>query len=102
MITCPPRVLEYCHLATTAAEYHELREDLDELLAAWAHPGASAVPDIQPALWDSGLMRAAAAFDCLIAAHAVANEANVLDSDQDFGSIEEATGGTVHQEHVVA
>jgi hypothetical protein len=47
-------------------------------------------------------MRAAAAFDCLIAAYAVANDAVILNSDQDFGHIEKATGGAVRQEYVAA
>ncbi|MCQ9163640.1 PIN domain-containing protein [Arthrobacter sp. STN4] len=102
IITCPPQVLEYCHSARSAAEYRELREDMDELLAAWKHPSEKSVLDIQQALWDNGLMRAAAAFDCLIAAYAVANDAVVLNSDQDFGYIEKATGGIVRQEYIAA
>lgn len=58
--------------------------------------------DIRQALWDTGLMRAAAAFDCLIAAYALANDAVVLNSDHDFGYIEYATRGTVRQEYVAA
>jgi hypothetical protein len=81
-------------------EYTELREDMEELLAAWEHPNESAALDIQQALWDTGLMRAAAAFDCLIAAYAVANDAVVLNSDHDFGYIEYATRGAVRQEYV--
>ena len=41
--------------------------------------------DIQQALWSRGRIRAAAAFDCLIAAYAVANDAVVLNSYRDFG-----------------
>ncbi|HEV7183308.1 MAG TPA: hypothetical protein VGN33_02335 [Leifsonia sp.] len=73
---------------------------MEELLAAWEHPNESAALDIQQALWDTGLMRAAAAFDCLIAAYAVANDAVVLNSDHDFGYIEYATRGAVRQEYV--
>ncbi len=102
IITCPPQVLEYCHSARSPEEYTELREDMDELLSAWEHPSESAALDIQQALWDTGLMRAAAAFDCLIAAYAVANDAVVLNSDHDFGYIEYATRGAVRQEYVAA
>ncbi|MFF2051557.1 VapC toxin family PIN domain ribonuclease [Leifsonia sp. NPDC058194] len=102
IITCPPQVLEYCHSARTSQEYAELREDMDDLLAAWAHPAEKAVLDIQHALWNSGMPRAAGAFDCLIAAYAVANGAVVLNSDRDFGCIESATEGALRQEFVRA
>ncbi|MFB9666852.1 PIN domain nuclease [Glutamicibacter nicotianae] len=73
---------------------------MDELLGAWKHPNESTVLDIQQVLWDNGLMRAAAACNCLIAAYAVVNDAVVLNSDQDFGYIETATNGTVRQEYI--
>lgn len=100
IITCPPQVLEYCHSARSRDEYAELREDMDELLAAWEHPTGKDALNIQQALWESGLMRAAAAFDCLIAAYAVANDAVVLNSDQDFGYLALATRGAVRQEYI--
>lgn len=102
IITCPPQVLEYCHSARTREEYADLRADMDDLLAAWAHPSEQDALDIQQALWDKGLLRAAAAFDCLIAAYAVANDAVVLNSDKNFGYIELATSGAVRQEYVAA
>jgi predicted nucleic acid-binding protein len=102
IITCPPQVLEYCHSARSPEEYSELRADMDELLAAWVHPSETAALDIQQALWDNGLTRAAAAMDVLIAAYAVANDAVVLNSDQDFGYIEIATRGVVRQEYIAA
>lgn len=102
IITCPPQVLEYCHSARNAKEYAELRADMEGLLPAWEHPDERDALDLQQALWDTGLMRAAAAFDCLIAAYAVANDAVILNSDHDFGYIEMATGGRVRQEYVAA
>lgn len=102
IISCPPQVLEYCHSARTPEEYLELREDMNQLLAAWEHPDETVALDIQQALWNNGLMRAAAAFDCLIAAYAVANDAVVLNSDRDFGYIERATHGAVRQEYIAA
>ncbi|MCU1482918.1 MAG: hypothetical protein JWQ19_3704 [Subtercola sp.] len=100
IITCPPQVLEYCHSARSPEEYAELREDMHELLAAWEHPSEKDALDIQQALWDNGLIRAAATFDCLIAAYAVANDAVVLNSDHDFGYIEAATHGAFRQEFI--
>lgn len=102
IITCPPQVLEYCHSARDPHEYAELREDMDELLPAWEHPNEQEALDIQQALWERGLVRAAAAFDCLIAAYAVANDAVILNSDHDFGYIALATDGRVRQEYVPA
>lgn len=102
IITCPPQVLEYCHSARTPQEYKELRADMEQLLPAWEHPDEQHALDVQQALWDSGLLRAAAAFDCLIAAYAVVNDAVILNSDRDFGYIEIATEGAVRQEYVAA
>ena len=102
IITCPPQVLEYCHSARSSEEYSELREDMDELLAAWEHPSEKDALDIQQALWEKGLLRAAGAFDCLIAAYAVANDAVVLNCDHDFGYIEFATNGAARQEYIAA
>lgn len=102
IITCPPQVLEYCHSARDPREYAELREDMGGLLPAWEHPDEQDAVDIQQALWDAGFVRAAAAFDCLIAAYAVANDAVILNCDHDFGYIELATGSRVRQEYIAA
>lgn len=102
IITCPPQVLEYCHSARSPEEHAELRHDMEELLPAWVHPEYDVALDIQRRLWDSGRVRAAAAFDCLIAAYALANDAVILNSDRDFGHIEAATEGAVRQEYVEA
>ena len=100
IITCPPQVLEYCHSARNPAEYIELKEDMDELLPAFAHPTTSQALAIQQTLWDQGMVRAAGALDCLIAAYALVNDAVVLNCDADFSYIEKATGGAVRQEYV--
>ena len=68
---------------------------MDALLPSWEHPAESDALAIQQALWDNGLMRAAAAFDCLIAAYAVVNDAVILNSDHDFEYLETATGGVL-------
>jgi predicted nucleic acid-binding protein len=102
IITCPPQVLQYCHSARSPEEYAELREDMDELFAAWEHPSAKDALDIQQALWEHGMVRAAAAFDCLIAAYALANDAVILNCDRDFGYIETATRGAIRQEYIEA
>lgn len=75
---------------------------MDEFLPAWDHPDESDALDIQQMLWGAGMMRAAGAFDCLIAAYAVANDAIILNSDNDFGYIQVATSGAVRQEYVAA
>lgn len=100
IITCPPQVLEYCHSARTPDEYDLLRADMSALLAATVHPSTEVALDIQRALWTTGRMRAAAAFDCLIAAYAVANDAIVLHSDRDFIHIADAMDGALREEYV--
>jgi len=100
IITCPPQVLEYCDSARTLDEYSGLRADMDALLPAWEHPTEQDALDLQQALWDQGMLRAAGAFDCLLAAYAVANDGVVLNSDHDFRYLEMATKGTVRQEYI--
>lgn len=73
---------------------------MDELLSANRHPSSRVVLDIQQALWKAGLVRAAAAFDCMIAGYAIVNDAVLLNSDRDFQHIEWATNGWLHQEYV--
>lgn len=73
---------------------------MDALLPALAHPTADQALAIQQALWEQGMVRAAGAFDCLIAAYALVNDAVLLNSDNNFGYIERATAGAVRQEYV--
>ncbi|WP_244857507.1 VapC toxin family PIN domain ribonuclease [Agromyces archimandritae] len=102
IITCPPQVLEYCHSARSPEEYLQFRDDMDGFLPAWEHPSQQQALDIQHALWQNGMVRAAAAFDCLIAAYAVVNDAVILNSNRDFGHLQAATDGQVRQEYVAA
>ena len=71
---------------------------MENLLPALAHLTASHALDLQQALRNRGLIRAAGAFDCLIAAYAVVDDAIIQNSDRDFGLIADATGGTVRRE----
>lgn len=48
--------------------------------------------DLQAALWNAGLVRAAGAIDVLVAAYAIVNEATVLAADQDFVHIARVSG----------
>lgn len=102
IITCPPQVLEYCHAARSPQEYTELREDMEGLRAAWKHPVESDAVDIQQALSRSGRLRESGAFDCLIAAYAVVNDAVILNCDREFRAIELATAGAARQEYIAA
>ncbi|WP_378143639.1 PIN domain-containing protein [Cnuibacter sp. UC19_7] len=100
IITCPPQVLEYCRSARTPDEHDLLRADMGALLPASVHPTVELALSIQRASWTTGRVRAAAAFDCLIAAYAVANDAIVLHSDRDFIHIADAMEGAFRQEYV--
>lgn len=90
-VTCPPQVLEFCHSARTAEEYARYREQISLGFPLEHAPGESLVLDIQSALWNSGLVRAAGSLDILIAGYAIANDATVLAADHDFDHIATVT-----------
>lgn len=86
-VTCPPQVLEFCHSARTPAEHAQYREQISLGFPLERAPDESLVLDIQEALWNSGLVRAAGSLDILIAGYAIANDATVLAADHDFDHI---------------
>ena len=90
-VTCPPQVLEFCHGARTPAEYVRYRESISLGFPLERAPDESLVLDIQSALWNSGLVRAADAMDILIAGYAILNDATVLAADHDFAHIAAVT-----------
>ena len=100
IVTCPPQVLEYCHPARNPTEYRERRADMDSLFALRRHPTNDDVLDLQQALWNSGLMRAAGTVDLLMAAYAIANDATILSADRNFDSIAQATGDRLRHQLV--
>ncbi|WP_374999492.1 hypothetical protein [Aeromicrobium sp. CTD01-1L150] len=100
IVTCPPQVLEYCHAARSPTEYQRRRAQMNAFLALTRHPRSADVLDLQQALWDSGLMRAAGAVHVLIAAYAVANDATILSADRDFDALSQASGGRVRHQRV--
>ena len=71
-VTCPPQVLEFCHSARTPAEHAHYREQISLGFPLERAPDESLVLDIQGALWNAGLARAAGPTDILIAAYAIA------------------------------
>jgi predicted nucleic acid-binding protein len=90
-VTCPPQVLEFCHSARTPEEHARFREQITLGFPLEIDPDESLVLDVQSALWNSGLIRAAGAVDILIACYAIVNNATVLCADHDFGYIAQAT-----------
>ena len=90
-VTCPPQVLEFCHSARTPAEHARYREQISLGFPLERAPHESLVLDVQSALWNSGLVRAAGAIDILIAAYAIVNDATVLTADHDFDHIAQVT-----------
>lgn len=83
-VTCPPQVLEFCHSARTPEEHARYREQITLGFPLETAPDESLVLDIQGAMWNSGLVRAAGSLDILIAAYAIVNGATVLSADRDF------------------
>ena len=100
IVTCPPQVFEYCHAARNPRDYQRRRDFIDSFFALRRHPTNVDVLDLQQALWDNGLMRAAGAIDLLIAAYAIANDATVLSADRDFDAIARASGDRLRHQFV--
>lgn len=90
-VTCPPQVLEFCHSARTPQEHVRYREQISLGFPLERAPDESLVLDIQSAMWNSGLVRAAGSLDILIAAYAIVNDAAVLAADHDFDHIAAVT-----------
>ena len=90
-VTCPPQVLEFCHSARTPADHARYRAQITLGFPLERAPDESLVLDIQNALWNSGLVRAAGAVDILIAGYAIVNDATVMAADHDFDLIAEVT-----------
>lgn len=90
-VTCPPQVLEFCHSARTPTEHARYREQISLGFPLERAPDESLVLDIQAALWNAGLVRAAGSVDILIAAYAIVNDATVLAADHDFDHIAKVT-----------
>lgn len=97
-VTCPPQVLEFCHSARTPGEHALHREQISLGFPLERSPDESLVLDIQSALWNAGLVRAAGSLDILIAGYALVNDATVLTSDHDFDHIASVT--TVRHEYI--
>jgi predicted nucleic acid-binding protein len=86
-VTCPPQVLEFCHSARSPEEHARYRERISLGFPLERAPDESLVLDIQSALWNTGLVRAAGSLDVLIAGYAMVNNATVLAADHDFDHI---------------
>lgn len=100
IVTCLPQILEYCHAARNPAEYRKRRAHMDSFFALRRRPANGDVLDLQQALWDNGLMRAAGTVDVLIAAYAIANDTTILSADPDFDAIARATGDRLRHQFV--
>lgn len=90
-VTCPPQVLEFCHSARTSDDHAHYRAQISLGFPLERAPDKSLVLDIQSALWNSGLVRAAGAVDILIAGYAIVNDATVMAADHDFDPIAQVT-----------
>ncbi|MDN5685259.1 MAG: VapC toxin family PIN domain ribonuclease [Brachybacterium sp.] len=90
-VTCPPQVLEFCHSARTPEEHASYREQISLGFPLEHAPDESLVLDIQSALWNAGLVRAAGSLNILIAGYALVNDATVLAADHDFEHIAAVT-----------
>lgn len=80
-------MLEFCHSARTPADHAHYREQVSLGFPLENAPDESLVLDIQSAMWNSGLIRAAGSLDILVAGYAIVNDATVLTADHDFDHI---------------
>jgi len=97
-VTCAPQVLEFCHSARSPEQYTLYRQQISLGFPLEHAPDESLVLDIQGALWNSGLVRAAGSLDILIAGYAIVNGATILAADHDFDHI--AKVSDLHHEYV--
>lgn len=98
LLTCPPQILQFCHSARTPEQYKFYRQRISLGFPLEHAPDESLVLDIQGALWNSGLVRAAGSLDILIAGYAIVNGATVLVADHEFDHI--AKVSELHHEYV--
>lgn len=93
-----PVVLELGYSARNPAEWDRLHTSLAvfPVLAPSARTHLLAV-ELQRALWHSGRLRAAGAFDTLIAALAIEHDATVLHYDTDYEHLAAADGRLAHE-----
>ncbi|MCL2463975.1 MAG: PIN domain-containing protein, partial [Micrococcales bacterium] len=96
IVLTPPVVLELGFATRNPAEWEALHERLAAFpmlpMSADTHRIAT---DLQRALWRSGKVRAAGAFDTLVAALAIEYHATVLHYDADYSHL--ATVSTLRQ-----
>ncbi len=97
LLGCPPLVLEYCYMARSPAEFESFHDAMLRLAPARHHPMVEDVTDIQRALFDRGMGRAAGPVDILTAAYARLNDAVVVAADHDYDSIARVVRGFEHE-----
>ncbi|EMY33921.1 nucleic acid-binding protein [Arthrobacter crystallopoietes BAB-32] len=97
IMTCPPASLEYCFMARNAAEHAAFADRMARLKQPEQHPSVSDVLEIQSALWNAGLVRAAGPVDTLIAAYALLHDATVVSCGKDYGHLAAALDGRLKQ-----
>jgi predicted nucleic acid-binding protein len=91
-VTCPPQVLEFCHSAQSPQEYAVYRSRITLGFPLENAPAEAQVLNVQKALWDAGMVRAAGSADILIACYAMVNDATVLCADHESGYIARVCG----------
>lgn len=83
-VTCGPQALEFCHSARTPEEHAQLRALISLGFPLERAPSEALLLDLQAALWNAGLVRAAGPLDLVLAGYAIENGATILSCDRDF------------------
>jgi predicted nucleic acid-binding protein len=84
ILVCPPIVAEVGFSARSGADHDAVLHALAAFPDCEEHPTSADLLDLQNALFNSGLVRAAGATDTLIAAYALANDATLVHYDRDY------------------
>lgn len=94
---CPPTATEIGFSARNATEHDIVSEGLAAFLDCPHAPTSHDALEIQNRLWRAGLVRSVGAFDTVIAAYAITNDASVLHYDSDFEHIATVMPGFSHE-----
>jgi predicted nucleic acid-binding protein len=97
VLICAPIALEVGFSARTGEDHSRITKQLAAFAECSRHPTADEVLHVQNKLWRAGLVRAAGAVDCLIAAYAMKNVATLLHYDRDFEHIATVVPELRHQ-----
>jgi predicted nucleic acid-binding protein len=98
IVTTTPQILEFCHSTRNGSEHDLALADQSTFTRLQFDDECHHIAlQIQSSLWHGGRVRAAGAFDIMIAAVAHRHGATVVHYDSDFATIGEVLDGFQHR-----